>query len=365
MPTSQNRDMGHPILWCRFECEPTATIHVWVTYLSNTIAVGCYMTDKKSRVFKRHLNRIPPPILWHYTSLEGFQGIVRQQALWATDIRYLNDVSEFIHASELFKEQISKRQAGASNAESVFLGQATDLIENVYSLSQTKVFVTSFSTSNDQLSQWRAYGSGAKGVSLGFNLRRLQIAEAKTSASVFAPCIYSNRQKIAMIDSWLDAYLELLHQMLAIRESAAKDIPIPFKDGVLNDDYLSMIGSEITFGLIEMILDAGRLCALMKHESFSEEKEWRLVIAESRTRSIPSPYPRLSRVGFATLIPYISIPLRPNELRKRDVKNRITAVKVGPNPDSDRAVDAIREFLETNHLVDVEISVSRIPFRAS
>jgi len=90
--------------------------------------------------------------------LEGFQGIVRDEAIWATDIKYLNDASEFIHASELFKKQILKRKAGANDVESLFLEQATLLFDEVYSLSQTRVFVASFSISNDQLSQWRAYG---------------------------------------------------------------------------------------------------------------------------------------------------------------------------------------------------------------
>ena len=35
--------------------------------------------------------------LWHYTSLSGFLGILKDQEIWVTDIRFLNDASELYH----------------------------------------------------------------------------------------------------------------------------------------------------------------------------------------------------------------------------------------------------------------------------
>src|SRR5687767_5789612 len=39
-------------------------------------------------------NNSPPESLWHYTSLSGLLAILKDQNIWATDIRYLNDSSE-------------------------------------------------------------------------------------------------------------------------------------------------------------------------------------------------------------------------------------------------------------------------------
>ena len=35
-----------------------------------------------------------PATLYHYTDLSGFMGIVRSGQIWATDTRFLNDVTE-------------------------------------------------------------------------------------------------------------------------------------------------------------------------------------------------------------------------------------------------------------------------------
>jgi Resolvase, N terminal domain len=44
------------------------------------------------------LRREIPGKLWHYTSVQGFHGIVSSRQIFATDVRYLNDSKEFTHA---------------------------------------------------------------------------------------------------------------------------------------------------------------------------------------------------------------------------------------------------------------------------
>src|SRR5438046_1986205 len=36
----------------------------------------------------------PPPILYHYTSRRGLEGIIAERAVWASEARYLNDARE-------------------------------------------------------------------------------------------------------------------------------------------------------------------------------------------------------------------------------------------------------------------------------
>ena len=45
-----------------------------------------------------------PELLYHYTTLDGFLGIIRNSELLATDIRYLNDTSEFRTVPDLAAE---------------------------------------------------------------------------------------------------------------------------------------------------------------------------------------------------------------------------------------------------------------------
>ena len=43
----------------------------------------------------------PDKILYHYTSQKGVLGILDSQEIWATNILYLNDHSEYLYAMEM------------------------------------------------------------------------------------------------------------------------------------------------------------------------------------------------------------------------------------------------------------------------
>src|SRR5580700_11172395 len=49
-----------------------------------------------------------PEKLWHYTSVQGFHGIVASGHIYATDVRFLNDTEEFIHARKMAEELIKE-----------------------------------------------------------------------------------------------------------------------------------------------------------------------------------------------------------------------------------------------------------------
>jgi len=309
---------------------------------------------------KRYLKQSPPPVLWHYTTLEGLQGIVQEEAIWATDVSQLNDSREFLHSIDLFKEVIEQRmkvlQCG-TKLDSLIGTQAHSLFEDVYTLKNYQVFVSSFSISEDQLSQWRAYGATAKGVSIGFDLRRAQFIESSLTSDVFAPCIYSRSRQIDVINAWFDSYRGIVQKVF---EAHGKTKGDPSKD--IAEDLLDLYGPELSIELIQSMMDGGRLCALLKHESFAEEREWRLVISESRRRTIPSPHKRRIRVGATTFIPYISIPLGGSKAA-HGFRSRIKKIKIGPHPEPDRAIGAMSDFLSAYNLVGTDIEASRIPFR--
>jgi hypothetical protein len=51
---------------------------------------------------------LPTP-LYHYTDVHGVYGIIQDQAIWASNIRYLNDSQEFDFAVMLAKGVILER----------------------------------------------------------------------------------------------------------------------------------------------------------------------------------------------------------------------------------------------------------------
>src|SRR6266540_4888350 len=99
----------------------------------------------------------------------GLLGILRGSAIWATDLRFLNDAQEAIYAHELFVEAVRSvdnptLQPGhflhdvARSFGEEFAGYK-ELVSKDLLSPNFPVYVTCFCESGDLLSQWRAYGS--------------------------------------------------------------------------------------------------------------------------------------------------------------------------------------------------------------
>jgi hypothetical protein len=119
------------------------------------------------------LTRPIPEKLWHYTSIQGFQAIVASKSMWATDLRFLNDYEEFIHARDIADKIVAESPEldanGFMNRE--LLAKGVALAFDSGPVAHLQVFVASFSAAEDQLGQWRGYSHGSSGVSLAFDLR--------------------------------------------------------------------------------------------------------------------------------------------------------------------------------------------------
>ncbi|MGC0775631.1 MAG: hypothetical protein WCD68_00380, partial [Candidatus Acidiferrum sp.] len=143
-----------------------------------------------------------PKRLWHYTSIQAFHDIVKSKAMWATDLHFLNDREEFIHARALANEIVAATPEldanGFPNRE--FIQKAVTVAFDSGPLTRSQVFVASFTAAEDQLGQWRAYSHGSSGVSLAFDLKAFRPPEDIDTLVSFAPCVYdpSKKQELLM-----------------------------------------------------------------------------------------------------------------------------------------------------------------------
>jgi hypothetical protein len=118
-------------------------------------------------MLKDLLNREPPEILYHYTSFSGFKGIVEEGAIWATDIRFLNDTKEFNYGIDLVKRFVVESALGIGQfLASSIIDQA--LQSDLLAGKTFQTCVASFSEKSDLLSQWRGYCPEGRGVCVGF-----------------------------------------------------------------------------------------------------------------------------------------------------------------------------------------------------
>jgi hypothetical protein len=120
----------------------------------------------------RPLVQAPPPILWHYTTGDGLIGILTTKTIFATQVSCMNDQSEFRYANERYRKALAEHPRDALSADGQWALETLIDIETAAAgdaaAYRDRWFVTSFSASPDDLSQWRAYGGGENGYAIGF-----------------------------------------------------------------------------------------------------------------------------------------------------------------------------------------------------
>ena len=256
-----------------------------------------------------------PNILYHYTTLEGLLGIIRDKEIWASSIWHLNDTSEFAYTLDLVRGELKDGCFKKHKCRDAIL-QKLDLITQMYKLRR---YVTSFSEDDDLLSQWRAYGGKGGGFTIGFNVRRLRQAGA-TPEYQLKKCIYEREEQLEILEK-------------GTHDCAEKPDPV--------DAFLACAFENAT---------------IFKDKSFHEESEWRLISPPDSEFSDKPPetrYPE-TRAGRYMLIPYRKFPYP---------KDSLVRVKIGPTPHPDQSKLSVETLLQTKGFNNVEIQYSTIPFR--
>lgn len=255
----------------------------------------------------------PRETLYHYTTLTGLQGIVGSAQLRASDIRYMNDSTELRHTLELLNQQVTRRiLAGVDNPE--LLNALLDWLSHRI-VSGPMLFGASFRANGNLLSQWRGYSVHGKGVSMGMSPEQILSRAAAQSCEV-TRCIYSRPEQERLIDSIVDAV-----------ESLAAE-----------HDMQEIANGESWQGLFQRIEgDLLRIAAVLKHPTFEEEQEWRIISPVMHTLTDRVEF----REGISMLIPYFNFDLR-------DEAGRLTLehVYLGPTSNTDLSMNSLALYLE-------------------
>jgi hypothetical protein len=308
-----------------------------------------------------------PPKLWHYTSIQAFQAIVTSKSIWATDLRFLNDRQEFLHTRSIAEEIVATAPDLDENGfpNKSYLEKGTELVFKLEALRRAQVFVASFSEAEDQLGQWRGYSQGSSGVSLAFELSSFRPPPKIETAVSFAPCVYDAEVKNQLV---MDALHHFRDEVGGYRQRVYKDAlkRNPEKGALANKekvvlDYLEANPSEkdpsskLNAAVTKTGYDFLRISSLLKHSSFKEENEWRLVlptlIDDTKTANNPPQF----RVGRTSLVPYIAYAFK-------SVPLPLVDVILGPGSD-ENSLFAAQRFL-TSQGIGLKPRLSSVPYRA-
>jgi len=110
-----------------------------------------------------------PEILCHYTTQEGLIGILKESALWATKIHFLNDATEIIKPLSIAREYLRKHAHYEVTGEPD--GPEGDLLYQIESWEDVNTCIASFCANGDLLSQWRGYSVYGSSYSIGFDTK--------------------------------------------------------------------------------------------------------------------------------------------------------------------------------------------------
>ncbi len=228
--------------------------------------------------------------LYHYTSLDGFKGIISSNSFWLSNSFKTNDKREIIWVLDKIREMYPEK------------AEVINKLSDFYKIWISNYFrphIGCFSRNRDQLSQWRAYGNDGKGICIGFNKEYFeQIREIDNKEFKIQDVLYD-----------IEEQKEIISEMIArISNLSKSDFPDYPNVDIESFDFFDII-EECDNGfsgmlLTSLLLDLG---IEFKNSCFEEEEEVRLVHGYNKLAAEPDMFKY--RFTDDDMITYIDIPL--------------------------------------------------------
>ena len=263
--------------------------------------------------------------LYHYTNQIGLIGILTTKSIWATHLFYLNDGSEFVYGKDQFYKYIREYfPIRFTN----YTENTISEIEKWISFFDNPIFTISFSEDSKSLNQFRSYAKSKSGFSIGFDVNKLLDSFSYTKFQCrLEKCIYTEKEQNEFVKDIIS---------ICIKE---KNI-----HNEIDDDFISFVAARIISS-----------SPIIKHNSFSEEREWRLIF--DYLNPVRDKY--RFRIGESFIIPYLEIPIKLIEV--------LGEVIIGPTPNEELAVVSTKEIISNFGLFEKELEkkvyYSNIPYR--
>jgi DUF2971 family protein len=289
-------------------------------------------------------DRVLPEILYHYTSQAGLIGMLKTKTIWASKIHYLNDSKEFALALDLASHELTKRISAVTSQGD--RSRLELLRDTIYTIAGVNTCVCCFSELGDALSQWRGYGGGNAGFSVGFT-REWFTSVKETLGLSLRPCIYDPEIQQRLIQDAIDEFFATNAEKEPDYWDRNRGYVDPDRPRTLV--VLPHAGDDFATRL-------SLIAPLVKDKSFADEREWRLVAARVSAHELHH------RPGRSMLIPYYHIPIGDD-----DKFDSIREIVVGPTPHPDLSAASVKSLAVAAGLVNpdnpLRIQTTSIPFR--
>lgn len=303
------------------------------------------LLKQAERVMMGSLQRQQPETpFFHYTTRQGLIGILETASIWGTEYRKLNDTAELTEGESAIDaelEAISSEYADTTARGSV-CRQVLDARRS-YRMTDPRhgVYVTSFSSKGDLLTQWDRYAQGARGFAIGFNSLPLPVSPQAprgldtSLAPDFQPCVYSQEAYRAMLRRELFGVADNFETYAAAYRRDLTDVQAEQLGRSAWLTAASRLGASVPY---------------LKHEGFVDEREWRLAHIGTPPRRLV----RATSFGDAEYVEFF--------LSKDGGLMDLHSVVTGPRcPQEDR--DFARATLDRLGYTHVPVVPSKVPLR--
>jgi hypothetical protein len=296
-------------------------------------------------------------VVYHYTSADTLLKIVsaEPERIWATHLRYLNDVSESDHCLNLLRQRLPEFLRLHNPRNGYFLEAAFAAITGER---YDEPFVASFSALRDSLPQWRSYCPNGNGVSIGFHVAALRLTTLTRELMYGSfPPFKSTLERIQYLSSDdLQAQDSILSNCLKELDQWNQE-----QDDAPEDERESMPPELVLESIIS------RKASLVKHSAFENEREYRLLAPSLYHIGKGAVKFRCSRT---TVIPYVEV-LMPEWGKSKTGPPKFSPtyndyflheIVIGPTPNPKLTKNAL-SLLFGGKSVPVNVKKSSIPYR--
>ena len=266
----------------------------------------------KERLVEERLVEERPTKLHHYTTAAGLQGILDTKTIWASLATHLNDATEVVRGQRLLWDHAKH---WVELAQRLGVEDPSKIPNKVWG----DIYVTSFSESENDLGQWRAY-AGSRGYMVTMDTSQLPDDVLLTKVT------YENHEeRIGGLIGQLASFYETFLSGSSEKEKIVKE--------------------HLRRGL-------ALAAAVHKPRSFAAEREWRWLLWCEDCKEIGF------REREGRIIPFHALPLWSD-----GQKPPIAQVTIGPGFEPELEKKAVEVLLRRRGLAHIPVVESGVPLR--